>query len=70
MKMIKSQTMGTGINFTSEKNYRPVQNTYIAVTEFKVIKRDAGRCYLECHPITGKIISVSAPCNGLYYLKL
>lgn len=141
------------LNETSEKNYRPVQKTYIAVvkdsvkikesftvknflgritsksagckwgevpesrggliavTEFKVIKRDAGRCYLECHPITGrthqirihlaglgtpisgdtlyngdkaerlflhakslelthpitgKKISVSAPCNGLY----
>lgn len=66
MKMIKSQTLGTGINFTAEKNYRPVQNTYISVTEFKVIKRDAVRCYLECHPITGKIISVFAPCNGLY----
>ncbi|MCQ2599750.1 MAG: RluA family pseudouridine synthase [Treponema sp.] len=26
----------------------------IAVTEFKVIKRDAGRCYLECHPVTGR----------------
>ena len=32
----------------------PKEKGLISVTEFNILKRENGKCYLECHPVTGR----------------